>query len=98
MYTFLKDCLKEIARQVFGVHSQSNRTGKLVLTKHALRKMYENRLTKRHIRDTFARGELVKENMIIREYNGYAIGLLVKYDAAKNQQVLLSCWKRKSWK
>lgn len=96
MNRFFKSWIKDILKQLFG--TSPTRSGDILISRHAYIKMNENGLTEQHIKDVFAHGEMVKKNMIIRKYNGYQIGLFFDYDEEAKVNVIISCWKRKSWK
>ena len=94
MKKFLKACLKEVLKQIFGTKPSQ----KFIFTKNARLKMSEYRITERQINEVFTRGRNVKEDMRIRDYNGYHIGIFYTVDKATNAYVIISCWKRKSRK
>jgi hypothetical protein len=81
--------LKTIADQVF-----TSRKPKLVFTNKARKKMASWLLTDRDITDVFYHGEAVNEQLIIRQYNGYAIGLSYFRDRKTGDAVVTSVWKR----
>ena len=95
MSRFFKSWIKDILKQLFG--TSPSRSGDILISRHAYIKMLEYKLTEKHITDVFAHGEIVKKNMIIRKYNGYQIGLIFDYDEEAPVNVIISCWKRKSW-
>jgi hypothetical protein len=46
------------------------------------------------IADVFAHGEEVKDQMIVRRYNGYEIGLSYFTDRKTGNAIVTSVWKR----
>ncbi len=96
MNRFFKSWIKDILKQIFS--TSPSRSGDILLSRHAYIKMREYGLTEKYIKDVFAHGERVKNNMIIRKYNGYQIGLIFEYDEEARVNVIISCWKRKSWR
>ena len=96
MNRFFKSWIKDILKQIF--NTSPSRSGDILLSRHAYIKMREYGLTEKYIKDVFAHGERVKNNMIIRKYNGYQIGLIFEYDEEARVNVIISCWKRKSWR
>jgi hypothetical protein len=91
MQQVLKDFGRDIIRQLFGWGKP--RDGKLMLTRHAVTKMYEHQLDVDTLADVFRHGEEGTNGKITRQYANYAVGLYYRYDAAENNYVILTCWK-----
>ncbi len=45
-------------------------------------------------RDVYRNGYVVKENMMVRTYNGYEVGIYYFRDSRTGQVVITSIWKR----
>jgi hypothetical protein len=95
MHQFFKDFALDIVRQLFGWGSP--RSGHLILTRHAFNKMHEYQLNTLTLYDAFRHGDEVKDNMIIRQYMDYSVGLTFKPGSRVNQFVIITCWKRENW-
>ena len=63
-------------------------------TKHGLAKMQEYNVTQWEIKEVIDRPSTVKKDMLIREYNGYHIGLICQLDSIRRTVLIISCWKR----
>jgi hypothetical protein len=87
----MKELLVELFSQIFGV--QKPRTGKLRLTRYALQRMNEWQLDTGTLEDTFRHGEEVKEQMIVRKYRNYSVGITYRFDDAEEQFVIITCWR-----
>jgi hypothetical protein len=81
--------LKALADQVF-----ISRKPQLVITQKARKRMAAWFLHDNDIADVFAHGEEVKEQMIVRRYNGYEIGLSYFTDRKTGNAIVTSVWKR----
>ena len=51
-------------------------------------------LTETDVADVYHHGQEVKQNMIVRKYNGYEIGIYYFLDKRSGQPVITSIWKR----
>jgi hypothetical protein len=51
-------------------------------------------LTESDAKDVLYHGSSVQENMLVRKYNGYEIGIYYFNDAKTGQTVITSIWKR----
>jgi hypothetical protein len=87
----MKEILVEIFRQLFGF--QKPRTGKLRLTRYALKRMNEHQLDTDTLEDVFRHGKEVKKEMIIRKYTNYSVGITYRFDDAEEQFVIITCWR-----
>jgi hypothetical protein len=79
----------EIFKQLFGF--SSSREDKIILTNHALSRMYEYGLDERTIKDVFRNGKKKRPGMIIQRYYEYAVGIYYKYEGGK--YLITTCWK-----
>lgn len=101
MSNILQEFLIGILVQVFGFSKP--RSGILMLTMHAHKKMEEYQIDFDTIDDTFRYGDEVKDKMIIRKYANNSVGLVYRIDHMKRlgqteeQYVIITCWKRHNW-
>src|SRR5579864_4280097 len=51
-------------------------------------------LTEADAQDVYAHGYLVKENMLVKKYNGYELGIYYFKSPQTGQPVVTSIWKR----
>jgi hypothetical protein len=51
-------------------------------------------LTEKDAEDVYHHGQEVKQNMLVRKYNGYEIGIDYFLDKRSGQPVITSIWKR----
>ncbi len=51
-------------------------------------------LTEKDAEDVYHNGQEVKQNMVVRKYNGYEIGIYYFLDKRSGQPVITSIWKR----
>ncbi len=91
MQQLFKDFGMDIIRQLFGWGRP--RDGKLMVTRHALTKMYEHQLDVETLADVFRHGEAGSNGKITRQYANYSVGLYYRYDAGENNYVITTCWK-----
>lgn len=67
----------------------------LGFTNNALKKMSQWHLSETDVKDVFYHGGVVvKQNMMVKKYNGYEIGLYFFQDKQTSQFVISSVWKR----
>jgi hypothetical protein len=91
----MKEFILDTLRQLFG--TQKPRSGKFILTRNAVSRMHEHQLDEKTLEDVFHHGEEVKENMIVRKYANYSVGIIAKLGERENQYVITTCWKRENW-
>ena len=91
MKQILTDFLLDLARQLLGWSKP--RSGRLILSRHALTRMHEHQLDTATLRDTFTYGEEDTHGRIIRKYAEYSVGLYYKLDEQSNKYVITTCWK-----
>ena len=51
-------------------------------------------LTEADARDVYYHGSEVKQNMLVRKYNGYEIGIYYFVDGQSGKTIITSIWKR----
>jgi hypothetical protein len=101
MLNLLKGFLTDMFYQVFGL--QKPRSGMLILTMYAHKRMEEHQLDFDTIEDTFRYGDEVRDKMIVRRYANNSVGLVYRIDEPKRlgqieeQYVIITCWKRPNW-
>ena len=81
--------MKAIADQVLG-----NPKLKLVIAQKAKKLMEVRHLSEQDVTDVFYHGEAVDEHMMVRQYNGYTVGLWHFRDSKTGNAVVTSVWKR----
>ncbi len=54
----------------------------------------ERGLTEADARDVYYHGTVVKQNMLVKQYNGYEIGIYTFVDGRTGKSVISSIWKR----
>jgi hypothetical protein len=99
MKQLIKDIGREALRQLFGL--QQPRSGKIILTRHAVQKMSEHKLDLETIENAFRHGRRGRAGMILHKYAHYSIGLYYKRLQPSIQKPLQSettylittCWK-----
>jgi hypothetical protein len=48
-------------------------------------------------RDVYYHGEVIKQNMMTKKYNGYEIGIYFFVDGHTVKTIITSIWKRERW-
>ena len=95
----MKEFLRDILRQVFGLTKP--RTGNIVLSRHAFKKMEEYGMDYNTILDSFRYGEGITPTMIIHKYVNYKVGMYYKQDGispnGKHMYLILTVWKQEDW-
>ncbi len=67
----------------------------LGFTNNALKKMGQWHVSEVDVQDVFYHGGvIVKQNMMVKKYNGYEIGLYYFQDKQTGQFIISSAWKR----
>jgi len=54
----------------------------------------ERGLTEADARDVYSHGSVIKQNMMVRKYNGYEIGIYHFVDGQSGKTIITSIWKR----
>ena len=92
--TLLMSMLKTAWEQITGIKQPKH--WQFQYTKQGLAKMQEYKVSQLEIKEVVDRPSKVKGNMVIREYNGYHIGLICQLDSIRRTVLIISCWKRKN--
>ena len=83
------------SRNSFTPPSQKVDPRELGFTNNALKKMAEWHLSEADVKDVFYHGGvIVKQQMMVKKYNGYEIGLYFFQDKQTGQFIISSAWKR----
>lgn len=92
----LKALWKTFIHQVLGQPEppQPRYSTEPLFTKNALYKMSYYNLSEKQVLDVLYKGSLVQEDMLIRKYNGYEIGLIYGRDRSTGRHIIFSAWKR----
>ena len=86
--------IKLVLRQLLGEATDKPNQPRLSFTKKCIQKMKDEQLTEKDITDVFQHGEITSENMMVRKYNGYEIGMYYFRDAKTGNYIVSSVWKR----
>jgi hypothetical protein len=86
--------IKLVLRQLFGEATDKPNQPGLSFTHKCLQQMKDAQLSEKDIADVFQHGELTNENMLIRKYNGYEIGMYYFRDKKTGNYIVSSVWKR----
>lgn len=91
-YEELTRTLRAARQQVEG---QSIPTPKDIHFTNHFQALAKNRgLTEKDAIDVYYHGSMVKQNMMIRKYNGYELGIYFFKDHVTGQAIITSIWKR----
>jgi hypothetical protein len=83
------------SRSSTSLPSQKVDPRELGFTNNALSKMSQWHLSEADVKDVFYHGGvIVKQNMMVKKYNGYEIGLYYFQDKQTGQFIISSAWKR----
>ena len=82
------------ARSHTKASSSTNDTQELYFTKNFIAKAQLCGLTEADATDVYYHGNTTKENIMVRKYNGYEIGIYYFKDAKTGQTIITSIWKR----
>lgn len=66
----------------------------LIFTNRAIEKIKAWNLSEADVADVFFHGEVIKDHLMSRKYNGYEIGLAYGQDRITGQYIIYSAWKR----
>ena len=72
----------------------SPRYDSLQFTNKAIEKMKQWNLSETDVADVFFHGEVIKEHLMSRKYNGYEIGIYYFKDKRTGLPIITSIWKR----
>jgi hypothetical protein len=86
--------VKLILRQLLGETTDKPNQQGLSFTKKCIEKMKTEQLSEKDITDVFQHGQITNENMMVRKYNGYEIGMYYFRDGKSGNYIVSSVWKR----
>jgi hypothetical protein len=86
--------INAILRQLLGEAGDKPNQPGLSFTRKCLQRMKDEQLSEADITDVFEHGQLRNENMLIREYNSYEIGMSYFRDAKTGNYIVTAVWKR----
>lgn len=86
--------IKTILQQLLGEAEDKPTRSGLSFTKKCIRQMSEWSLSEADITDVFRHGEQTAENMLVRKYNGYEIGMYYFRDKKTGNYIVSAVWKR----
>lgn len=92
MIKILKSLLTELMNQVLGSSSKTAQKKLLKYTNKCKARMEEHSLTEADVEDVFLRGEK-RQEMLVRRFNGYEIGLYYFQDKRTLQYVVTAVWR-----
>jgi hypothetical protein len=72
----------------------SPRNGEVSFTKNSQVKMKQWGLSEADALDVYHHGSVVKQNMMVRKYNGYEVGIWFFADRVTGKPIISSVWKR----
>ena len=95
MGNLLRDLLAVAGTQVLGrqVSKSSQRKTVLAYTRTCIRRMKDYDLTPDDVADVFWKGKRLKDNMLVRQLNGYEIGLYYFGVPDAGLYVVTTVWK-----
>jgi len=70
------------------------RSGEVFFTKNAQAKMKQWGLSEKDALDVYHHGSEVKNNMMVRKYNGYEVGIWFFADRVTGKPIISSAWRR----
>ncbi len=86
--------IKTILQQLLGTQGDTPATSSLSFTRKCIRQMKDWSLSEADITDVFRHGEQTAENMLVRKYNGYEIGMYYFWDKKTGNYIVSAVWKR----
>ncbi len=93
MGSLLKQLLTDVKNQVLGSPSDLSRQ-KLKYTNKCRLKMKELRLTEADVEDVFRKGVKQREQMLVRSFNDYEIGMYYFQDERSGEYIATAVWRR----
>ncbi len=94
MRDILKSLLAEAKNQILGISPETPQKKLLKYSNRCRQKMEEHRLTEADVEDVFLRGEKNRQQMLVRRFNGYEIGMYYFQDERTGECVVTSVWRR----
>lgn len=83
--------VKEVFKQLF---PNTPKDTQIVFTKSAREQMGAWGVPPDKVKQVVLSGEQIKDLMIVKQFNGYSIGTITKYNKATKTYLVLSVWKR----
>src|ERR1700687_6015172 len=98
-YEEFQKAIGEAARQIKGsghpLHTTASpRDGEVSFTKNAQVKMKQWGLSEADALDVYHHGSIVKNNMMVRKYNGDELGIWFFSDRVTGKPIISSVWRR----
>ncbi|GHO85255.1 hypothetical protein [Dictyobacter formicarum] len=95
LYSEFAKLLKIAEEQILPTKAQWTRG--IYYTRNFYTKARQWGLTEEDAADVYRHGEVVKPNMMLCKYNGYAIGIYYYLDKRSGKPVITSIWKQKPY-
>ncbi len=86
--------ISAILRQLLGESTDKPNQQRLSFTRKCIQQMKDWNLSEADVADVFRHGELTNENMLIRKYNGYEIGMYYFRETKTCNYIVTAIWKR----
>ncbi len=86
--------IKTVLQQLLGEPSDKPTHSHLSFTRKCLQQMKEWNLSEADVTDVFLYGQLRSDNMLVRKYNGYEIGMYYFRDKRNGNYIVTAVWKR----
>jgi len=98
-YEELQKTIGEAVQQIKGSGhpvptTASPRSDEVSFTKNAQEKLKQWELSEKDALDVYHHGSVEKNNMMVRKYNGYEIGIWFFADRVTGKPIISSVWKR----
>ncbi len=98
-YEELQKTIGKAVQQIKGsghpVHTTASpRSGEVSFTKNAQAKMKQWGLSEADTLNVYYHGSIVKNNMMVRKYNGYELGIWFFADRVAGKSIISSVWRR----
>jgi hypothetical protein len=98
-YEELQKTIGEAVQQIKGngypVHTTASpRSGEVSFTKNAQAKMKQWALSEADALDVYYHGSIVKNNVMVRKYDGYELGIWFFADRVTGKPIISSVWRR----
>jgi hypothetical protein len=99
-YEEFQKTIREAAQQIKGSGqpvptTASSRSREVFFTKNAQAKMKQWGLSEKDALDVYHHGSVVKQNLMVRTYNGYEIGIWFFADWVTGKPIISFVWKRR---
>lgn len=94
LQAIFKTAFRQIANSSHVSPPGSVDTRELYFTKNFHTLAHARGLTEADARDVYYHGTVAKQNMMVKQYNGYEIGIYSFVDGRTGKTVITSIWKR----